>query len=79
MADLIGAYSDYGSHISFTNQDALTMFADYRVPQILREFDIMSYSPELSELIDTNKELAYSSNYEVEIRAVTVIAVDKIL
>lgn len=39
----------------------------------------MKYSPVLSELIDAEKELDYSSNFEVEIRALTVIAVEKIL
>lgn len=55
------------------------MFADYRVPQILREFDILTYSPKLAELIDSETELEYSSQYEVEIRAMTVLAVEKIL
>ena len=39
----------------------------------------MKYSPQLSELIDNETELDYSSNFEVEIRALTVIAVEKIL
>jgi hypothetical protein len=39
----------------------------------------MSYSPELSELIDNKKVLDYSSTYEVEIRAMTIVAVDMIL
>jgi hypothetical protein len=30
-------------------------------------------------MIDQDVELEYSSNYEVEIRAMTVVAVDKIL
>jgi hypothetical protein len=55
------------------------MFADYRVPQILREFDILIYSEKLAELVDSETELAYSSEYEVEIRALTVYAVDLVL
>ena len=39
----------------------------------------MSYSPQLAKLIDSESELDYSSQYEVEIRAMTVIAVEKIL
>ncbi len=45
------------------------MFADYRVPQILRELSILNYSDQLAELIDSEIELEYSSEYEVEIRA----------
>jgi hypothetical protein len=55
------------------------MFADYRVPQILREYNILTYSELLAEKIDNFIELEYSCQYEVEIRALTVIAVEKIL
>ena len=55
------------------------MFADYRVPQILRHLSIFSYSDKLAEDIDEGSVLPYSSPDEVEIRACTVIAVEKIL
>ena len=56
------------------------MFADYRVPQTLRLVGIFNYSPALSQLIDTDDiELPYSSPYEVEIRACTVVAVEMII
>lgn len=55
------------------------MFADYRVPQILRELNILKYSDHLCKLIDSETELEYSSEYEVEIRAVTIVAVEEIL
>ena len=55
------------------------MFADYRVPQILREFNILTYSEILADKIDNFIELEYSSQHEVEIRALTIIAVEKIL
>lgn len=48
------------------------MFADYRVPQILRHVDIFDYSPGLAAKIDQEIELPYSSPEEVEIRAATV-------
>ena len=54
------------------------MFADYRVPQILRHRGIFTYSTELADLIDAETELAYSSEMEVELRAATVITVDNI-
>ena len=54
------------------------MFADYRVPQILRHRGIFTYSTELAGMIDAGTELAYSSEMEVELRAATVITVDSI-
>lgn len=52
VADLIGAFQDYNTEQTFTNAEQLTMFADYRVPQILRELNILRYSDRLSQLID---------------------------
>lgn len=56
----------------------LTMFADYRVPQLLRARGVLEYSTELSNLIDKCIEIAHSSEYEIEIRAGTIIAVEKL-
>ena len=78
-ADLIGAFSDIEHAQNFSNREALTMFADYRVPQILRQLDIFEYSEGLAEKIDKEVELAYSSKEEVEMRAATVIAVEHII
>ncbi len=55
------------------------MFADYRVPQILRELNILNYSDQLAQLIDSEVKLEYSSEFEVEIRALTIVAVEEIL
>ena len=55
------------------------MFADYRVPQILRHIGVLSYNEELAKTIDAETELAYSGKHEVELRAATVITVDTIL
>ena len=55
------------------------MFADYRVPQILRHRGIFVYSEAMANVIDTETEMAYSSEMEVELRAATVTTVDKIL
>lgn len=45
----------------------------------MRELGILIYTPELSSKIDGLVELAYSSEEEIEIRACTVIAVEKII
>lgn len=63
---------------SFQDMDQLTMFADYRVPQILRKFDILQYSEALSAKIDRKEEIPSGSEEELEIRACTVIAVERL-
>lgn len=35
----------------------LTMFADYRVPQVLKYFGILEYSPELMQALEKRKSL----------------------
>lgn len=62
----------------FNDIDQLTMFADYRVPQLLRELGIMRYDSSLASRIDTLEEIPCGSKEEVEIRACTVIAVDRL-
>ena len=78
-ADLIGAMDDYGSDIKFVNSQSLTMFADYRVPQILRHVGIFEYENTLADMVDKEIEMPYSSPEEVQIRAATVMAVEQIM
>lgn len=62
----------------FNDIHRLTMFADYRVPQILREMGVLEYSPALALKVDNCIEIAVGSEEEVEIRALTIVAVDKV-
>jgi hypothetical protein len=66
--------------INFTKEtiSQLTMFADYRVPQILRAKGILKYDNHLSELVDNKKELPHGCKEEVEIRAATIQSVELI-
>eukprot|EP01035_Chromulina_nebulosa_P019453 gene19453-25335_t len=82
---LVGdVWAAYGRQInpsepySFYDIDQLTMFADYRVPQILRHLNILQYNKSLSDKIDSYIELPFGSEEEIEIRALTIIAVDKL-
>merc|ERR1712224_291008 len=52
------------------------MFADYRVPQILRPFGALRYSEALAAKVDGKHMIASGSEEEVEIRAATVQAVE---
>eukprot|EP01083_Nonionella_stella_P091494 255835_1 len=61
---------------NFADLDMLTCFADYRVPQILRQIGAISFSDELNEIVNKHIELPHGGEFEVEIRSATVIAVE---
>jgi hypothetical protein len=54
------------------------MFADYRVPQTLHHWGVLKYSKDLEEVIINKKEIPHGGEYEVEIRAATVVAVERL-
>ncbi len=59
-----------------TNFGQLTTLADYKIPQLLRKFRILEYTPELAKKVDTLVELPEGSEEEVEIRAATIWAIE---
>ena len=73
-----GKQKDVAHPCHISDIGSLTMFADYRVPQILRSMGILTYSPHLEELIDSMEEIPWGGEFEVELRAQTVVAVDKL-
>lgn len=62
----------------YHDMDRLTAFADYKLPQVLRELGIISYHPELAARIDALEYLQAGTGEEVEIRAMTVWAVEEL-
>lgn len=60
-----------------SNLDKLTAFADYKVPQMLRKFGILEYTPELATKIDSCEEIEAGSREEIEIRAATIWAIEQ--
>ncbi|TBU46670.1 hypothetical protein BD309DRAFT_915504 [Dichomitus squalens] len=56
----------------------LTMFADYRVPQILHHLRMLIYPPSLVKLLNSRTPLASGSPEELSIRAASVVAVDRV-
>lgn len=52
--------------------------ADYKIPQVLRNLNIIQYSSDLEYLIDNKKEIEENSIYEIEIRASMIVAIDLI-
>ncbi|MBM3461702.1 MAG: hypothetical protein FJX76_06330 [Armatimonadetes bacterium] len=58
--------------------DALTAFADYKVPQVLRRLGVLHYSDALARAVDAQEEIEAGDSREVEIRAATVHAVETV-
>ncbi|PRW33671.1 UPF0553 -like [Chlorella sorokiniana] len=77
VGDVWGAFHGTGLGC-FPDIGQLTMFADYRVPVVLRELGVLRYAPSLAAAVDGRRELAPGSREEVEIRAATVAAVERL-
>lgn len=79
-ADLWAAYGrpPPGSPSPYAFEDVgdLTMFADYRVPQILAHLGVIEYSDELEAKIGAGIELPAGGEEEIEIRAACIQAVE---
>ena len=56
----------------------LTCFADYKLPQVLRHFGVIEYSEPLRRRVDGLEELPSGDQAETEIRAATVVAVERL-
>ena len=64
-----GAFKDFGQ---------LTVYADYKLPQVLRKLGILVYDEALSALVDSQTPIPAGSRMEIEIRAATVWAGEQI-
>lgn len=75
VADLNAAFhgQQWGA---FADLAALTAFADYKLPQLLRAQHVLTYTPALATKIDAYESIAAGSEEEIEIRAATVWAVE---
>jgi hypothetical protein len=63
---------------AFADVGRLTMFADYRVPQLLRAAGVLVYAPALTARVDAREELPAQVTDELAIRAATVVAVERV-
>lgn len=63
----------------FTDIDTITMFADYRIPQALVWFGALTYSENLTELLNKKTMFQSGERLEVEIRGNTIWAVELIV
>ncbi|ODQ65627.1 hypothetical protein NADFUDRAFT_70053 [Nadsonia fulvescens var. elongata DSM 6958] len=64
-----GAFHDIGS---------ITMFADYRVPQILHAMKCLEYAPSVRDHLQALKPLSKGSSWEIELRCSSIWAVELI-
>lgn len=71
VSDLHGIYGGQ-SLGAFSDLDRLTAFADYKIPQVLREAGILVYTPALADTVDRQQLIPPGDPREVEIRASTV-------
>jgi hypothetical protein len=53
---------------AFRDIDKITMFADYRVPQILNSMGCLFYSPPLDAAIRAKRELECGGSWEMQLR-----------
>ncbi|RLB23128.1 MAG: hypothetical protein DRG76_04975 [Deltaproteobacteria bacterium] len=74
-ADIYGAFNGKGWG-KFYDMEGLTAFADYKLPQVLRELGVLTYSPKLAAKIDSRRLIPQGSIEEIEIRAHTIWAVE---
>ena len=77
VGDLWGSFGGKGLG-AFHDLHDLTMFADYRVPQILRAEGILVYGNDLAAAVTSQTEIAAGSEQEVEIRGMTIYAVERL-
>lgn len=77
VGDVWGAFHGQGLG-AFDDIHCLTMFADYRVPVVLRQHGVLRYSDALAATVDAGRELEPGSEQEVGIRACTIQAVERI-
>ncbi|KAJ7944509.1 Queuosine salvage protein [Quillaja saponaria] len=75
-ADLWGAFRGQG-YGEFNDIGSITIMADYIVPAVLRQLGILKYSPTLASTIEAKGEIGPGTEEEVELRACSVYAVEK--
>ncbi|KAF3903332.1 hypothetical protein AA313_de0204761 [Arthrobotrys entomopaga] len=77
VADIWASFNGQ-SFGSFHDINNLTMFADYRIPQILHTLGCILYSPPLEHAVRTRRNIPPSSTWELEIRGCTIHCVELI-
>ncbi|KAK0634562.1 hypothetical protein B0T17DRAFT_611549 [Bombardia bombarda] len=66
------------SHGEFRDIDKITMFADYRVPQMLNGMGCLAFSPPLDVAIRAKKDLPCGGSWEMQLRGCSIWCVELI-
>lgn len=77
VADLWAAFEGEGFG-EFDDIDKITMFADYRVPQILNTLGCLWYSPLLDHAVRQKKEIESGHTWEIQMRGCSIWCVELI-
>jgi hypothetical protein len=64
--------------LQLKNLPLLTAFADYKLPQMLRKYDVIGYTKNLSQRIDNYVLIPKNSREEIEIRSATIWCIELI-
>ncbi|KAJ5559076.1 hypothetical protein N7535_009060 [Penicillium sp. DV-2018c] len=77
VADIWACFNgeDFGE---FHDIDKITMFADYRIPQMLHQLNCLRYAPKLDHHIRSLKPIEPDSDWEIELRGVSIWCVELI-
>ena len=67
VADLWACF-DGAAYGDFYDIDKITMFADYRVPQILSSYGCLMYNPQLEHTIRDKKIIQSGHTWEIQLR-----------
>lgn len=76
-ADLWGAFKGQG-YGEFNDIGSVTIFADYIVPAVLQQLGVLRFSSSLASTIESQCEIGSGTEEEVELRACSIYAVEKI-
>lgn len=77
VADLWACFEGTG-YGAFHDIDVLTIFPDYRVPQILYQLDVLSYSPPLESRVRQQLLIESGHSWEIQLRGCSIWAVELI-
>ncbi|KAH7635669.1 hypothetical protein B0T09DRAFT_379456 [Sordaria sp. MPI-SDFR-AT-0083] len=77
VADLWACFEGQ-SYGSFPDIDKITMFADYRVPQMLWQLNCLLYGPTLEAAVREKRMIEHGSEWEMQLRACSIWCVELI-
>ncbi|GAB7350737.1 hypothetical protein MBLNU459_g1288t1 [Dothideomycetes sp. NU459] len=77
VADIWAAFNGEGFG-QFDDIQNITMFADYRIPQMLHTLGCLSYSPPLDYTIRAMQSIESGHNWEIELRGCSIWCVELI-